>query len=180
MRRFALLLVFVLVMALAAPALAAPMPSPPTDAPVVGERINILGHTPATYPANTAFHIWDAIAASHIADLVEMQDVLTDPAIYAELEVDGLPVAFTEWFNVWDVAATCAHPAHERNLERITRAERFLRSADRWGCSAQGIWLKGYYRNYKKGLPAGPHDFRVTFYMDGGPHVFNHTVTFTP
>lgn len=180
MRRLTVFLASILVFSLAASALATSMPSPPTDARLVGERINILRGTPAEYPAGDAFHIWHGISSDHLADLSEMRDAFLAVDMRVEVDIDGTAILLRPWFNVWEVDATCEKPGHERVLEKTTRAERFLRLADRWDCEATGIWVKGYFYNDRRGM-TGPHNFEVRFFQPGfDTEVFIHTVVFTP
>jgi len=179
MRRVTIVVVAVLLLSLAVPVLA--MPNPPTNAPLAGDRINVMMGTPTDYPAKTVFHVWDAWAADHRSDLDEIRDAINDTGFRVELELDGRPVKLRPWFNVFDVDATCPAAWQERVLERITMARPIVRLADRWGCEVEGIWVKGYFRNFWRGLRAGTHDFRVSFLQTGSaPLVFDHTVEFTP
>lgn len=178
MRRLTVFLVAVLVLSLAAPALAVDAPSPPTDAPLRGDRINILHGTPGTYPEREAFHVWHAWSWT-FSTLSEAQAVFADPDIRVEIDVDGVPVQLRSWNNVWEVDATCDSPRREAILERITRAKRMLRLADRWGCEASGEWVKGYFRNYPKGM-TGTHSFEARAIEAGVPHPWLHTVVFIP
>lgn len=177
MRKVSVLVVLILVFGVAAPAMAAP--SPPTDARLVGDRIDTVTGTPATYPSGAAFHIFHAWFYD-FSTIDEARDQLTDPDLFVEVDIDGVAVALRTRFNVWDVDATCSVLWHERILERVHRARLFLRLADRWDCAAEGMWVKGYYRNYRAGM-AGIHDFEVSFFDLGVPTaVFGHTVDFTP
>jgi hypothetical protein len=179
MRRVTIVVVAVLLLGLATPVMA--IPNPPTNAPMAGDRINVLTGTPVEYPAKTVFHVWQAWAADHRADLDEIRDTINDTGMRVELEIDGARVRMRPWFNVFDVDATCPTARQERILERITFARPIVRLADRWGCDVEGIWVKGYFRNFWKGLPAGMHDFRVSFLQTGeAPLIFEHTVEFTP
>ena len=177
MRKVTVLVVLILVLAIVAPAMAAP--SPPTDARLVGDRIDIVTGTPATYPSGAPFHIFHAWLYD-FSTVDEARDRLTDPGLTVEVDLDGVGVALRTRFNVWDVDATCPNLSHERILERVHRARLFLRLADRWDCAAEGTWVKGYYRNYRSGM-AGTHDFEARFSDPGFPTVvFEHTVDFTP
>jgi len=121
------------------------IPATANNRPTTGPQINLLV-PPATFPADTAFHVEHGVLCGKGA----ISDC-TNASTHFDLDLDGVPQPSTV-------------------------------DVDNFKVNGDHFILKRNLTNYPDGLPAGPHTFRGTFYVNGAVFlaVGPLTITFTP